>query len=68
MGKDRTPKERKDHCRHVENRFKGERKKAPGPPKRIDTADPMLHNELNGFIANLERLALLESELNLSTR
>ncbi len=34
----------------------------------VDTADPMLHNELNGFIANLERLALLESELSLSTR
>ena len=31
-------------------------------------ADPNLHNELDGFISNLERIAVLESEPSLSDR
>ena len=34
----------------------------------VDTADPNLHNELDGFIWNLERIAVLESEPSLSDR
>jgi hypothetical protein len=34
----------------------------------VDTADPNLHNELDSFISNLERIAVLESELSLSDR
>jgi hypothetical protein len=30
---------------------------------KVDTADPKLHNELDGFISNLERIAVRESEL-----
>jgi hypothetical protein len=33
----------------------------------VDSADPKLHHELDGFISNLERIALLESERSLST-
>jgi hypothetical protein len=29
----------------------------------VDTADPKLHNELDGFISNLERIAERESEI-----
>jgi hypothetical protein len=29
----------------------------------VDTADPKLHNELDAFISNLERIAVRESEL-----
>jgi hypothetical protein len=29
----------------------------------VDTADPMLHNELDGFISNLERIAGRKPEL-----
>jgi hypothetical protein len=32
----------------------------------VNTADPMLHTELDGFISNLERMALVESEPSLS--
>ena len=32
----------------------------------VDSADPKLHNELGGFISNLERIAMLESEPSLS--
>jgi hypothetical protein len=32
----------------------------------VDTADPVLDNELDGFISNLERMAVVESETNLS--
>jgi hypothetical protein len=34
----------------------------------VDTADSKLHNELNGFISNLERIALLDEEPSLSDR
>jgi hypothetical protein len=34
----------------------------------VDTADPKLHYELDGFISNLERIAVLESEPSLSDR
>jgi hypothetical protein len=30
---------------------------------KVDTADPRLQNELEGFISNLERIAVRESEL-----
>jgi hypothetical protein len=33
----------------------------------VDSADPKLHNELGGFISNLERIALLELEPSLSS-
>ena len=29
----------------------------------VDTADPQLHHELDGFISTLERIAVRESEL-----
>jgi hypothetical protein len=39
-----------------------------GNLNRVDTADPNLHNELDGFISNLERIAVLKSEPSLSDR
>jgi hypothetical protein len=32
----------------------------------VDTVDPELHNELDGFISNLERIAVLQTEPSLS--
>jgi hypothetical protein len=34
----------------------------------VDTSDPGLHNELNSFISNLERIAKLEQDQRLSVR
>jgi hypothetical protein len=34
----------------------------------VDTADPELHNELDGFISNLERIAVLQTEPSLPNR
>jgi hypothetical protein len=34
----------------------------------VDTADRQLQNELDGFISNLERIAVRESEASLSDR
>jgi hypothetical protein len=34
----------------------------------VDTADPGLHNELDGFISNLERVAVLQTEPSLPNR
>jgi hypothetical protein len=34
----------------------------------VDTADSKLHNELNGFISNLERIALLDAVPSLADR
>jgi hypothetical protein len=58
--------------KHLTGRVEHEFRDADAPTGwavlRVDTADPKLHHELDGFIANLERIALLESERSLSPR
>jgi hypothetical protein len=34
----------------------------------VDSPDPNLHSELDGFISNLEKIAVLDSEPSLSDR
>lgn len=52
----------------VEHEFKNVNEPTGWATLTVDTADPMLHNELEGFISNLERIAVLKSEPSLSDR
>jgi hypothetical protein len=40
--------------------FKTGTSRLAGQPLRVDTRDPKLLNELDGFISNLERIAVRE--------
>ena len=50
----------------VEHEFQNVNKPTGWANLTVDTADTTLHNELEGFISNLERIALLELEPSLS--
>jgi hypothetical protein len=52
----------------VEHEFQNVNEPTGWATLTVDTADPNLHNELDSFISNLERIAVLESELSLSDR
>jgi hypothetical protein len=52
----------------VEHEFQNVNEPTGWATLTLDTADPKLHNELDGFISNLERNAALESEPSLSDR
>jgi hypothetical protein len=52
----------------VEHEFQNVNEPTGWATLTVDTADPKLHNELDGFISNLERIAVLDSELSLSDR
>jgi hypothetical protein len=52
----------------VEHEFQNMNEPTGWATLTVDTADPKLHNELDGFISNLERIAVLESEPSPSDR
>jgi len=52
----------------VEHEFQNVNEPTGWATLTVDTADPRLHFELHGFISNLERIAVLESEPSLSDR
>jgi hypothetical protein len=52
----------------VEHEFQNVNEPTGWATLTVDTSDPRLHNELDGFISNLERIAVLQSEPSLSDR
>jgi hypothetical protein len=52
----------------VEHEFQNGKEPTGWAVLTVDTADSKLYNELNGFISNLERIALLDEEPSLSDR
>jgi hypothetical protein len=46
----------------VEHEFQSVNEPTVWATLTVDTADPNLHNEVDGFISNLERIAVLKSE------
>jgi hypothetical protein len=57
----------KDLTGQVENEFQTENAATGWTILTVDTSDPKLLNELDGFISNLERIAMRKSTLPVST-
>ena len=47
----------------VEHEFQNVNEATGWATLKVDTADPQLQNELDGFISNLERIAVRQSEI-----